>query len=63
MQREIFAYIEYLGSFKEAKKPQMPKFDVSAYTDIEYRTIMQEIDDEFNSVNDVDVYLKFLKGE
>jgi hypothetical protein len=63
MQREIFAYIDYLNSFKEFKKPKMPKFDITAYTDIEYQKAILEIDDEFNGVNDIEVYLKFLKGE
>ena len=28
MNQEILAYIDYLGDFKEIKKPQMPNFDL-----------------------------------
>ena len=33
MNKEINAYAEYLLNFGVVKKPPMPNFDVSAYTD------------------------------
>ena len=63
MQREIFHYIEYINRFKELKKPQMPNFDLGAYTDIEYYKAINEINEEFDRFNDLKVYEEFLKGE
>ena len=63
MQREILSYVEYLNKFKELKKPQMPNFDLDAYTDIEYHKAINEINEDFERFDDFDVYLKFLKGE
>lgn len=63
MQQEILSYIEYLNSFKELKKPQMPNFDLTAYTDIEYHKAIDEINEDFDNIDDFGVYLKFLKGE
>ena len=63
MQREIFHYIEYLAKFRELKRPQMPNFDKRAYTDIEYVNAIKEINNEFDQVDDIEVYEKFLKGE
>lgn len=63
MQREIFEYIKYLSSFKEMNRPKMPNFDLSAYTDNEYQKVINEINQDFDVVDDFDVYLRFLKGE
>ena len=63
MQREILEYIEYLSNFQELKKPQMPNFNLSAYTDIEYHKAINEINQEFDRFDDFEVYTKFLKGE
>ena len=52
MKQEILGYIEYLNSFKELKRPQMPNFDLSAYTDIEYHKAISEINEDFDNVDD-----------
>ena len=63
MQQEVYHYIEYLAHFKEVNRPKMPKFDVDAYTDIEYQKTIFEINDDFDKFDDLAVYEKFLKGE
>ena len=63
MQREIFHYIEYLAKFREVNRPKMPKFDVGAYTDIEYQNAIFEINNEFDKIDDFGLYEEFLKGE
>lgn len=63
MQQEILKYVEYLSTFKELKKPQMPNIDLFAYTDIEYHKAINEINEEFERFDDFWVYLQFLKGE
>ena len=63
MEQEILAYIEYLADFWEVKKPQMPNFDLSAYTDNEYKKAIEEVNQDYENINDFDVYLRFLKGE
>ena len=57
MNKEINAYAEYLLNFGVVKKPPMPNFDVSAYTDNEYlfsisdlNIIYDEIDDEYLTI-------------
>lgn len=63
MQQEILNYIEYLKTFKELKKPKMPSFDLNAYTDNEYHIAINELQEDFDRIDDFEVYLKFLKGE
>ena len=62
MNEEIKEYQKYLLSFGVVKKPLMPEFDVSAYTDNEYISAL------FESLNAFDfdeeyLTLVHLKGE
>lgn len=63
MQQEILSYIEYLKTFKELKKPELPNFDENAYNDNEYYKAITELQQDFDRFDDFEVYLKFLKGE
>lgn len=63
MLQETFAYLEYLSHFNEVKKPMMPTFSVSAYTDSEYLDSISVIMQDFESVDDFQVTLNYLKGD
>ena len=63
MLQETFAYLEYLRSFKQVKKPKMPICDVSAYTDNEYINSINEIMHYFENIEDFQITLDYLKGE
>ncbi len=62
MNEEIREYIVYLSRFLEIKKPKMPNFDISAYTDNEYTLAIDEIMNDFSSVDDLYLTLEYLKG-
>ena len=57
------AYIEYIAKLKTIRKPQMPKFDLSAYNDNNYKRMILNLNQEFDCFDDLNVYLAFLKGE
>lgn len=63
MLEETIAYLEYLQSFKEVRKPEMPIFHLSAYTDIEYLNLINEVMHDFKNVDDFQITLSHLKGE
>ena len=63
MDKEIREYEKYLINFGMVKKPKMPKFDISAYTDNEYLSILFESVTAFDLVDDEHLTIKHLKGE
>ena len=63
MDEQAIAYLEYLLEFREVQKPSMPKFDLSAYNDNEYTLAVEEINREFDKIDDFDIALRYLQGE
>ena len=63
MNDEISEYIAYLSRFVERVKPIMPNFDLGAYTDSEYLSIINELNFDFDLIDDEVVYISYLKGE
>ena len=49
--------------FKEIEKPPMPKFDLLAYNDNEYTLAIEEMNREFENIDDYDIVIKYLQGE
>ena len=62
MNEEIEAYIKYLSGFSLVSKPLMPKFDVGAYTESEYLSVVFELQKLFDFDEEY-LTLKHLKGE
>lgn len=63
MNKLVDAYIEFLLNSRELVRPAMPKFNVSAYTESEYVTAVNEINLEYEFIDDLSVTEHFLKGE
>ena len=63
MNEEINAYYEYLLNFDMVKKPQMPNFDVGAYTDNEYKTLIFDLLHDFDMCDDFNLTINHLKGD
>lgn len=63
MDEQVRAYIDYISTLKQIKMPPMPKFDESAYNDIEYINAILDIMADFDLVDDLNLTIKFLKGE
>ena len=63
MFEEISAYEEYLFNFGVVEKPQMPKFDVLAYTNNEYINAISECMNAFENVDDEYLLISYLKGD
>ena len=63
MNEEVQAYLECLKYFKEVKKPPMPKFDLLAYNDNEYKFAIEQIGVEFDNCDDMYLTLRHLQGE
>lgn len=63
MRKEIQEYEQYLLNFGEVKKPQMPKFDLLAYTDSEYLSAIFDTLEVFDFVDDEYLTIKHLKGD
>ena len=63
MNDEVSAYVEYLLKFGEITRPQMPKFDYSAYSDNEYKTAIHQVMKDFENVDDFTVTIEHLKGD
>ena len=63
MREEINEYFTYLLNFNVVKKPSMPKFNVSAYTENEYVSAVNELMLDFNKIDDYETTLKYLKGD
>ena len=62
MNKEIEEYVKYLLNFGMVEKPIMPKFDVGAYTESEYLSVVFEWQKLFN-FDDENLTIKHLKGE
>jgi hypothetical protein len=60
---EMMEYEKYLLNFCEVKKPTMPKFDLSAYTDNEYMSAIFECENVFNKIDDGYLVVMHLKGD
>ena len=63
MNEEIEDYVRYLLSFSVIEKPIMPKFDVLAYTDNEYLSVVFGILKEFDFLDSEPLTINHLKGE
>ena len=63
MFEEFEEYQKLFLAAKDVEKPQMPNFDVSAYTDSEYMSVIFSIMEEFDCVDDLDITIKYLKGK
>lgn len=61
MKDEIKAYAEYLLNLGVVKKPDMPKFDVSAYTESEYLSTIFEINKDYENIDEEYLTIKYLK--
>jgi len=59
----VNAYIEFLRDFKQLNRPEMPKFNVSAYTESEYLNAINEINLNYEFVDDLSITEHFLKGD
>lgn len=62
MNEEIEEYIRYLESFNEIKRPILPNYDLSAYTDNEYLNAIENVMNDYESIDDLWVTLDYLKG-
>ena len=63
MDEEIDEYIKYLLNFGMVEKPLMPKFDLLAYTDSEYLSVIENVMIDYNFVDDEYVTIRYLKGD
>ncbi len=63
MFKEVEEYIRFLQNFGEVVRPQMPNFDISAYTDSEYTNALGLIMEDYKFVDDYELTIKYLKGE
>ena len=59
----VEAYVDFLLSMKEFEKPKMPKFDASAYTESEYLSVMEFIENDYKYIDDLLLTERFLKGD
>lgn len=63
MNEFVEAYIEFLHNFKDLERPILPKFNVSAYTESEYVTAVNNIMQDYEYIDDLGVTEYFLKGD
>ena len=49
MNEEINEYLKYLLDFRMVEKPEMPSFNVSAYTDNKYMIAISEFEKDFDT--------------
>ncbi len=63
MDELIREYVEYISRLNEVKRPNKPKFDISAYTESEYISAINELMLDFDLVDDFERTIEFLKGE
>lgn len=60
---EIMEYEKYLFTFGIVEKPIMPKFDLNAYTDNEYLSVILECEEVFGQIDDDYLVVMHLKGD
>lgn len=63
MHKEIDEYQKYLTGFIGVKKPKMPKFNTSAYTDNEYLCAVGALMEDYDRIYDEYLTIRYLKGE
>ena len=51
MNDEINDYVQYVLSVMEIRRPEMPSFPISAYTESEYISAINEIMKDFSSID------------
>ena len=51
MDDEINDYVQYILSLVEIKRPKMPSFQISAYTESEYISAINEIMNDFSNAD------------
>ena len=51
MNDEINDYVQYVLSVMEIRRPEMPSFLISAYTESEYISAINEIMKDFSSID------------
>ncbi len=56
-------YILYIANMKEVVKPTMPNFDISAYTDSEYTSVVRELISDFENIDDLELTLQYLRSK
>ena len=59
----VEAYIEFLQNFTELERPLMPKFNVSAYTESEYVSAVEDVLRDYEYIDDLSITEHFLKGD
>ena len=59
----VNAYVEFLLQMKGFEKPKMPQFDETAYTENEYVSLINFIEEEYKYIDDLQLTLDFLKGD
>lgn len=63
MNKLVEAYVQYVENIKIVKKPKMPSFDISAYTDNEYINAIDNVMKDYSNVDDFTITERFLKGD
>ena len=63
MDKEIKEYEKYLLNFGMVKKPFMPNFDVLAYTDNEYLSVIYDLLLDYDQIDDEYLTLRHLRGD
>ena len=63
MNEQVNEYIKYLLDMRIVKKPQMPSFDIEAYTDSEYEIAISQLNYDFEMIDDFNLTLDYLQGE
>ena len=63
MNEEVYEYIKYLLDMVNINKPDMPNFDTQAYTDNEYVLEIDELNEDFDIVDDLDLTIEHLQGD
>ncbi len=63
MDELIREYINYIAHLEEIKRPEMPNFNLSAYTESEYVDTIKELMDAYDLVDDFELTVQFIKGE
>ena len=63
MKEIVEKYIRYLADINEIKRPKMPNYDLRAYTDSEYLSVIDSVNRDYDEINEIHLTEQFLKGE
>ena len=63
MEEIVEEYIRYLAEIHDVDRPKMPKIALDAYTDSEYLSVIDSVNKDYESINDIHLTEQFLKGE